>query len=121
MSSLILFLVFVFIIFVVLTNSKIDHLEMRSSSKKIKVEVVEYRKEKGPMRNDYTMLDYPYVKIDLDNDYMISKLKYANSFSKAFTIGDQIDVFWYGSDLLYWNAYDEGLYKYLPQKWNILN
>ena len=109
-------------IYVYLTYTKIEFLNLRTGCKKISAEVVEYRKEKGPMRNDYTELDYPYVKIDLENEeYIIRKLKYANSMNKPFDIGQKVDVFWYGSDLLYWNAYDNGINKYLPNKWNLLN
>ena len=74
------------------------------------------------MRNDYTELDYPYVKIDLENNqHTIRKLKYANSWNKPFKIGQKVDVFWYGNDLLYWNAYNNGINKYLPNKWNFIN
>lgn len=108
-------------IFLYLTHTKIEFLKIREGSIKITAEVVEYRKERGPMRNDYTKLNYPYVKIDLEkDDYIISKLRYADNVGKSFKIGQKIDVFWYGSDLLYWDAYDNGFNKYLPHKWNIL-
>ena len=108
------------IIVLFLTNSKIEHIKLRIDSKKISAEVVEYRKEKGPMRNDYTLLNYPYVKIDLDDgDFIIRKLRYASNSNKPFKIGEKIFVFWYISDLLYWNAYDKGLYKYLPGSWKL--
>ena len=104
-----------------LTYTKIEFIKIRTDSKKISAEVIEYRREKGPMRNDYTKLDYPYVKILDNNEYTIKKLKYATSGNRPFEIGQKIDVFWYGNDLLYWNAYDNGINKYLPNKWNFIN
>ncbi|MEW7280054.1 hypothetical protein ABW636_15780 [Aquimarina sp. 2201CG1-2-11] len=92
--------------------------KIRSGAEKIEAEVIKYVKEKGPMRNDYTRLYYPYVKIDLENDeYAIRKLRYADSSSKPFKIGEKIHVFWYNNDLLYWDTYNRGLYKLLPEKW----
>ncbi|WP_348739208.1 hypothetical protein [Tenacibaculum sp. 190524A02b] len=94
---------------------------MRNNSKKIYAEVVEYRKEKGSMRNDYTLLNYPYVKIETEKgEYIVVKLRFADNSSKPFKIGEKIVVFWYMDDLLYWNAYDNGLYKYLPESWKII-
>jgi hypothetical protein len=113
-------LIILIIVILFSASSKIEHIKLRNSSKKISAEVVEYRKEKGLMRNDYTLLNYPYVKIELDDgDYTIRKLRYANSSNKPFKIGEKIFVFWYVSHLLYWNAYDRGLYKYLPESWNL--
>ncbi len=109
-------------IFTYLTYTKIEFVNLRNRSKKIVAKVVEYRKEKGPIRNDYTYLEYPYVKIDLeDADYTIRRLKYAKSGKKPFKIGQEVDVFWYGSNLLYWHAYDNGIHKYIPSKWNFLS
>lgn len=95
---------------------------MRNESKKIIAEVLEYRKEKGPMRNDYTELEYPYVKIDSDNkdEYSIRKLRYADNYKRAFYIGQKINVFWYNNDLLYWETYDNGIYKFIPNKWSFI-
>ncbi len=45
------------LILLFLTISKIGHIKLRNNSKKINAEVIEYRKEKGPMRNDYTLLN----------------------------------------------------------------
>ncbi|WP_203258536.1 hypothetical protein [Hyunsoonleella ulvae] len=102
-------------------NAKVKHIEIRSRATKIKAEVVEYRKEKGPMRNDYTLLEYPYVRIDLDDeDYIIERLKYATSSGRYFKIGQIIDVFWYDNYLLYWDAYDNGIYKYFPGSWKLI-
>ena len=116
--SAIVLLILVILIF---SNSKIKYIKLRNESKKINAEVVEYRKEKTSMRNDYTLLNYPYVKLELDNEeYIIIKLKYANSATKPFKIGEKISVFWYNNDLLFWHAYDKGLYKYLPSSWKII-
>lgn len=115
----IIIILIIFILFLI--NSKIEHIKLRNNSKKISAEVVEYRKEKGPFRNDYTLLNYPYVKIELDDgEYTIRKLRYASNANKPFKIGEKIFVFWNISDLLYWNAYDRGLYKYLPESWKII-
>ena len=109
-------------ILIYMIHTKIQFVKLRSSALKIKAEVVEYRQEKGPMRNDYTKLNYPYVKIDLENgDYTIRRLRYADNISKPFKIGEVIYVFWYNNDLLYWNTYDRGWKKYLPEKWNFLS
>lgn len=118
MAVLVIIVLILSLAFVYLTNTKIEHLEIRSKAKKISAEVVEYRKERVQMRNDYTELNYPYVKIDLDNgECTIKKLRYANSWNQPIEIGQQVDVFWYGGELLLWNAYDSGFYKLLPVKW----
>ena len=108
-------------ILIYLTHTKIQFIKLRSNSLKIEAEVVEYRREKGSMRNDYTQLNYPYVKIDLENgDYTIRKVRYADNSSKPFKLGEIIYVFWNDNDLLYWNTFDRGWKKYLPKKWNFL-
>ncbi len=116
-------LLIIFIIaFLILTNTKIEHLKARNKSKKIIAEVGEYRKEKGPMRNDFTLLNYPYVWIEVKNDeYKLFKLNYANNGTKPFYIGEKIPVFWQNDLLIYWDVYDKGIYKYLPKSWKILS
>lgn len=95
--------------------SKNSFLKIRSKSKKISAEVAEYRKERGSMRNDYTLFNYPFVRIEVGyQDFIIVKLNYANNWKNDFYIGEKVDVFWNEDKLLYWNAYDKGLYKYLP-------
>lgn len=86
----------------------------------MKAEVVEYRYHKSPMRNDYTQMTYPYVKINEESERLI-KLKYASSGSKPFKIGEQVDVFWYAGVLYFWHAYDRGINKFLPKKWDFWN
>tara|TARA_R110002167_G_scaffold351737_1_gene564356 strand:+ start:4658 stop:5020 length:363 start_codon:yes stop_codon:yes gene_type:complete len=114
-------LIIFIIIFLFLTNSKIEHRKLRNSSKKIHAEVAEYRREKGPMRNDYTFLNYPYVRIETKKDeYILVKLSFANNANKPFYIGEKISVFWNNDYLLYWNAYENGLYKYLPESWKLI-
>ena len=108
------------IVFLFITNSKINYLKLRNNSKKINAKVVEYRKEKGPMRNDYTLLNYPYVRIDLeDGSYILQKLSYADNYSQPFQIGEEIPVFWNNEHLLYWNTYDKGFFKYFPENWSL--
>ena len=103
-----------------LTKIKIEYCKLRNHSKKIEVEVVEYRKENGGMKNEQKSLNYPYVRIKTEkNEYSIVKLQFANNFKKPFKIGEKIFVFLYLGDLLYWNAYDNGIYKYLPESWKI--
>lgn len=122
MTFLIVVFITLIVVFVHMANEKIEYLEIRSKSKKIIATVVEYRKEKSPLRNDYTELNYPYVKIDLDNgEYIIEKLRYANSWSSSLKIGQQVDVFRYGGDLLLWNSFENGIYKFLPKKWTFLD
>ncbi|WP_440880281.1 hypothetical protein [Tenacibaculum sp. C7A-26P2] len=114
----ILMLLIVFLFF--LTKSKIEYCKLRNHSKKIEVEVVEYRKENGGMKNERKSLSYPYVRIKTEKDeYGIVKLQFANNFKKPFKIGEKIFVFLYLGDLLYWNAYDNEIYKYLPESWRI--
>lgn len=111
-------LTIIMLILFILINSKIKFLKLRDNSKEIIAEVVEYRKERNPIRNDYTRLNYPYVKIvTVENESIFVKLKYADNFKKSFKIGSKISVFWNENDLLYWNAFDKGLYKYLPSNW----
>jgi hypothetical protein len=106
-------LIILILLYLVLWNSKVKFLKMREASKPITAKVIQYRNEKGPMRNDYTPLPYPYVSIN-DNTSELRKLKYASSNSKPFKINDEIIVFWFSGTLYYWDAFDRGVYKYLP-------
>ena len=111
------FVFFLVIILVYLIYSKISFIKIRNGSKKISAVIAEYRKEKGPMRNDYTLLNYPYVRIEVNyQDFILAKLNYADNWRHNFHIGEKIDVFWNEDKLLYWSAYDNGIYKYLPNK-----
>lgn len=88
---------------------------MRAGKEKLKAEVVEYRNEKSPMRNDYTQIPYPYVRIRTDRQgEKLVKLKYANSLYKPFKIGEEVEVFWYAGVLYFWHTYDKGITKFLP-------
>jgi len=110
----------IFLILAILytANTKIKYIKLRNNSEKINAEVIQYKKEKGPMKNDYTLLNYPYVRIDLkEGGYMIRKLSYANNYNEPFKIGEQIPVFWNNDYLLYWSTYDKGFYKYFPENW----
>ena len=95
---------------------KRSFLDSRDRSAKIIAEVIQYRAEKAPMRNDYTQLYYPYVRIlsegvDLGK---VVRLKFANSWRKPFDIGEKVEVFWSGGELFYWSAFDRGIRKYIP-------
>ncbi|PHR92082.1 MAG: hypothetical protein COA80_14590 [Leeuwenhoekiella sp.] len=111
--------IFILIFILFLIHSKIKFLELRDGSKKLKATVVEYRKEWESVGNESSLLNYPYVRIISDKTYYVKqKVRYANNWDKLFEIGQEIDVFWCGSDLLYWDAYDTGFYNYLPSKWS---
>lgn len=107
-------LIFVILLLGILMNSKLNFMTLRNGSEKLTARVVEYRSEKGPIRNDYTKLDYPYVEIEGFPDRLI-RLKYAKSASRPFPLGQEIKVFWSFGILYYWNAYEKGFYKYLPE------
>lgn len=82
-------------------QGKVEFYKMKNGKEPLKAKVIEYRNEKSPMRNDYTQIPYPYVQTDSDNSKLtkltkLTKLKYANSMSKPFKIGEDVDVFWYG-------------------------
>ena len=118
MFAVVPLVLFLGLIVVIMIQSKINFIKSRNSSEKILAEVVEYRTEKGPMRNDYSQMEYPYVRIDLESDeYILQKLRYANNISRSFKKGQQIHVFWNGNDLLYWDSYNKGFFKHLPEKW----
>lgn len=105
------------IVFVFMVNAKIKFTAIRNNSIKVRARVVEYRKEKVPIRNDYTRMNYPFVVLLPDRDRIIRKLRYTNSWSKPFKIGEEIDVFFNENDLLYWEAHERGVYRYLPSTW----
>lgn len=100
------------ILFIIQWKSKIDFTAMKKGKTPIKATVIEYRKRKSPMRNDYSKIPYPYVQIQ--HRYKnLTKLKYANSLFKPFKISEEVEVFLYNGTLYYWNAYDKGILKYL--------
>ncbi len=99
-------------------KSKIEFLEIRKDKVKIKAKVIEYRKSEVPIRNDFTKISYPYVELSTSQEhYDLVKLRHTSSWQKPFAVGQEVDVFFYADDLLYWNAYDYGYTKYLPSKW----
>ncbi len=79
--------------------------------------VVKYKKEKVPLRSDYTKISYPYVSINNpDEPSVLVKLRYASSFQKTLSIGQETNVLFYAGELLYWDTCNQGVYKYLPSK-----
>ncbi|ALI98313.1 hypothetical protein [Rufibacter tibetensis] len=88
--------------------------KIRSSSEILQAEVIEFRWERGPFRNDYTKLCYSYVRILQERNVGLVKLKYANNKSEPFEIGEVIDVFWHNNSLLYYRAFDTGWMKFIP-------
>lgn len=105
------------VVLLFMIHAKIKFTTIRNNSIKVRARVVEYRKEKVPIRNDYTRMDYPFVVLLPDRDRIIRKLRYANSWNKPFEIGEEIDVFFNENDLLYWDTYEQGVYKYMPDSW----
>lgn len=96
-------------------NAKLRFLKMREGCTPIVARVIEYRNERGPMRNDFTKLPYPYVSINEDRTRLF-KVKYASSGSHPFKINEDINVFWFSGTLYYWETFDTGIYKYIPKK-----
>ena len=117
---MLVFVIIVFVALLFLMNSKIKFVNLRNDSKKISAEVVEYRRERNTsIRNDYTMVNYPYVRIEVGhNETIIVKLRYAGNSNNLFWIGEKINVFWHEEKLLYWDTYNKGFYKYFPEKWS---
>ena len=111
--------IFILVILFILFHwySKVKFCERKHEKEFFIAEVIEYRNEKISIRNDYTKIPYPYVRTNKDNP-SLTRVKYAKSGSLPFEIGENIDVFWEGDVLYYWSAYDIGLYKFLPSKWN---
>lgn len=107
-------LIFILLFGVYFTYEKVRYLKIKKESKKLSAKIILYKKEKGRMRNNYTKLYFPYVEIT--NSETIIKLHSANSATKDFKIGEIVDVFWYKNELLLWNEYERGFYKYLPSK-----
>lgn len=91
---------------------------MREGCSPINAKVIEYRNEKGPMRNDFTKLPYPYVAIN-DDMSRLFKVKYASSGSHPFKINQHIKVFWFSGTLYYWETFDGSFYKYVPEKYSL--
>jgi hypothetical protein len=85
----------------------------------LEAEVIEYRKEKVNIRNDYTRIYYPYARILNDEQHFGKNMlvRYANSWYKPFKIEERINVFWNNGELFYWNAMDHGIDSILPNKW----
>ncbi|MDC8005668.1 hypothetical protein POV27_16540 [Aureisphaera galaxeae] len=100
-------------------DKKIEFIKERKKSKRIKARFVRYHKGKIE-RGLYKDLDFefPYVRIGNDDESALCKLNFGSQIAKIFKTGEEIDAFWSGNDLMYWNTYDRGLYKYLPEKWN---
>lgn len=120
MLAVIFFLFIMSLFWLVTAQSKISFLKVRDKSEKLTAVVVEYRKAKVPIRNDYSKMDYPFVRILSEGapDELV-QLRYASSWQKYFAIGEKVEVFWYLDRLCYWHAMDNGLNKYLPESWNV--
>ena len=80
-----------------------NHLSARKNSKKLKATVIEYRKERiKAIRNDFTKIEYPYVKIKEDNNTKLICLRNASSSKRYYQIGEEVEVFWHDEKLLAW-------------------
>ena len=63
--------------------------------------VKEYRKEiNKSRRNDFTKMDYPYVKLGYDSTLYC--LRNASSSKRYYDIGEVVEVFWDDGILLAW-------------------
>lgn len=101
-------------------NSKKEFYNLRNGKKKLLAKVVEYKKYKSPLRNDYTQILYPHVIIIGDEDEKSIRLKFTRYPKKPFKIGEEINVFWHGKLLYFWDAYDIGWQKKIPSNWDFL-
>ncbi|MEM6299224.1 MAG: hypothetical protein AAF740_11115 [Bacteroidota bacterium] len=111
-ENLAFFLIVPLIYIISLWIGKVDFYSKRKHSEMLWAEVVEYRMIKSPIRGDYNKLPYAFVKIKgADN---LVKLKYATSAGEPFKIGEKVKVFWHKGILMYWDAFDRGISKYLP-------
>ena len=101
-------------------NSKKSYYELREGREKLKAKVIEYKKYKSPMRNDFTQILYPHVILVNSDKQNSIRLKYTTYPKKPFEIGEEIDVFWNDKILCYWDSYDTGWQKKLPSNWDFL-
>ena len=113
-------IVLVVILFLILTREKVNFLKDRAQSKKLTARVVEYRSERIS-KADSKKESYPYVFIENDTT-ILRKLKYKSLIigGKYLKKGEYVPVFWNGLDLMYWDAYDVGINKYIPGSWNFI-
>ncbi len=95
-------------------RTKINFQKLKAKSTKLRAQVVEYRKCKVPFRGDYTRINYPFVILLDDDDQEPLQLRHANSWKNEFDIGEELHVFYSDGELLYWNAFEKGLYRFLP-------
>ncbi|UTW64495.1 hypothetical protein KFE98_10265 [bacterium SCSIO 12741] len=105
---------FVIMYLLFLIYEKHRFLKLRNKSEKKFAIVKEYRKEKAQLRNNYSQLDYPYIKVEkIGNDELV-RLRYANSLYRYFKIGEVVEVFYMNGNWLYWSTPEKGINKYLP-------
>jgi len=107
--------VFFILIYILLAYLKKNHLEKRQNKNKIKARVVKYKMvTKETSRNHYNSGLSIFVEIIDNQDKFTKPLNYSFFIlSRPFKINQEIDVFWYASDLYYWNSYENGLFKYV--------
>lgn len=119
--QIIIFITIVLIIYLLaLTKIKVQHAQCKSISKNISAKVIEYKMEHGSPLGDDGSRYYAYVKIELENkEFIHQKLEHVigHVSLSPFKKGENIDVFWYGEKLFYWNSYQTGIFKFLPSKW----
>lgn len=108
----------IIVVYVVLSYYKITHRKKRLNKEKIKAKVVKYEMVTTQVsRNHYNSGMCIFVKIIDGNDSICVPLNYSFFIlSRPFKIDQEIDVFWYASDLYYWNSFENGLHKYLISK-----
>lgn len=105
-------------IFLICTYYKIEHLKIRKDKTSIPAVVYEFKTEtKKVSRNHSQIGRYANVKV-LDENERITRLHYPITFIfPDIQINENIETFWYAGELQLWNAYQDGIFKYLPSKW----
>ena len=100
-------------------NKKVTFYQDRNGKEKIVGEFVKYESVTVKvLRNEYHTSTYPFVKIKQGNkDVGIFKLDFKNEIAKSFRKGEKVELFWCYNELLYWNTYEIGIFKFLPKKW----
>ena len=107
----ILLVVFAIGYFIIL---KYWHLKRRESKTPIRVTVKKYKFVTTEVEHNHWHSEGT-VFVEFPEGTISEKLNCGSMFNpKPFKIGEEIDVYWYASELYYWNAYERGLFRLLP-------
>ncbi|MFK8059881.1 MAG: hypothetical protein AB8B78_07300 [Polaribacter sp.] len=106
-------------IFIYFWNKKITFYKNRNGKEKVVGEFLKYKSvTEKVLRNEYHTSIYPFVKINQGTENVgIFRLNFKNKLRKSFRKGEKIELFWCNNQLLYWNAYEIGILKFIPKKW----